>query len=246
MPNSIFIRGIDRLKRSVGLPTTKRGEISDDDFYHALVRNASDPSVRTILEIGSSTGDGSTRALVEGMAANPSNPRVFCVEALTDRFQILRERYKDNPRVHCYNVCSVGVDQVESEKHVRKFRATCTRCAGLEDLLKWRAWELNYVTEHQIETRGIEKIKRENGIQDFDLVLLDGSEFTGRAELDAVYGSRIIALDDVSVLKNCYNLLRLTFDDAYELVESDMHLRNGYAIFRKRSAASPSSTHSQV
>ena len=49
-------------------------EIKDDPFYAALVRIASDPGVKTILEIGASSGGGSTEALISGIAQNPSRP----------------------------------------------------------------------------------------------------------------------------------------------------------------------------
>jgi hypothetical protein len=203
-------RGIDRVKRALGMHVTKRGEIVNDSFSDALVSFASDPAVKSILEIGSSTGEGSTQALLKGVRANPSNPQLFCVEALTDRFELLQQRCREVPRVSCFNVSSVSPDEVESEDLVRRFSATCPRCASLQDLLTWRQWELNYVRDHQIETSGIRMIRQTAGIDLFDMVLLDGSEFTGRAELDAVYGAGIIALDDVMVLKNHFNLVRLT------------------------------------
>ncbi len=77
-------------------------------------------------------------------------------------------------------------------------------------------------------------MKQRSGVADFDLVLIDGSEFTGAAELDRVYGARCIALDDVNAYKNYDNYQRLKRDARYRLVEEDWSTRNGYAIFRRR------------
>jgi hypothetical protein len=71
-----------------------------------------------------------------------------------------------------------------------------------------------------------------NGLTVFDAVLIDGSEFTGRAELDEVYGASYILLDDIRAFKNYANFARLSADPAYSLVEVSEHVRNGYAVFQ--------------
>ncbi|MBA3915407.1 MAG: hypothetical protein H0X25_16445, partial [Acidobacteriales bacterium] len=61
------------------------------------------------------------------------------------------------------------------------------------------------------------------------------SEFSGESELEAVYGAGIIALDDVNAYKNANNYARLKDDAQYQLLMENLRLRNGYAIFQKRS-----------
>ena len=67
----------------------------------------------------------------------------------------------------------------------------------------------------------------------FDLVLIDGSEFTGIEELNRVYGAKWILLDDIRAFKNHYNYHRLSKDPDYQLIEENHTLRNGHAIFTK-------------
>lgn len=50
--------------------------------------------------------------------------------------------------------------------------------------------------------KGIQKIKRENEIDFFDVVLIDGSEFTGFVELSEVYGAKWLLVDDINTFKN--------------------------------------------
>lgn len=78
-----------------------------------------------------------------------------------------------------------------------------------------------------------QRVEDANNVNDFDVVLIDGSAFTGRAELGEIYGAWHIALDDIGTLKNHANFARLSADRDYELVESSIHLRNGYAVFER-------------
>jgi hypothetical protein len=79
---------------------------------------------------------------------------------------------------------------------------------------------------------GINLIKQCNQIDKFDFVLI-GSEFTGEIELQYVWGSKIIALDDVNAHKGFAAYVRLSNHYAYRLISQDLNLRNGYAIFER-------------
>jgi hypothetical protein len=225
------------MRRTVGLPeeAVKSGEIKGDALYRWIRDIAAREDIQTMLEIGSSTGDGSTRAFVEGMEANKRICRLFCTELMADRFDTLQRRYADNPAVKCYRVSTVPKSKHATPEEVRAFYAvTKMPRADLPTILAWLDHELKQMNEPGIPEDGIEHIKRENKIQTFDMVLIDGSEFTGRAELDEVYGARYILLDDINVLKNHYNCHRLVADPRYKLIGSDMGLRNGFAVFERR------------
>jgi len=74
---------------------------------------------------------------------------------------------------------------------------------------------------------------KEHDISHFDLVLIDGSEFTGIPELEAVYGAKYILLDDINAYKNYDNFNRLNNDPNYILRIKNMKLRNGFAFFER-------------
>ena len=76
-------------------------------------------------------------------------------------------------------------------------------------------------------------MRAQHGIEIFDAVLIDGSEFTGRAELDEIYGARFVLLDDTLTFKNWENARRLLADPAYRLVRADPATRNGFAVFER-------------
>jgi hypothetical protein len=211
-------------------------EIKDDSFYSAIYRLVQKEPIKTVLEIGSSSGEGSTEAFVRGIAENPNRPTLFCMELSKPRFLALQERYKDRSFVCCYNVSSVPLESFPSKEEVLLFMNTVeTSLRGFtdEEVTGWLAQDIEYVKNANVSQRGIELIKFENNIDHFDVVLIDGSEFTGQSEFELIYGAKFILLDDIRAFKNYHNYKRLLLDPLYELVEMDLTLRNGYAVFRK-------------
>jgi hypothetical protein len=101
-------------------------------------------------------------------------------------------------------------------------------------VLGWLRQDLAYVAAAGVPTNGIERIKAENGIERFDMVLIDGSEFTGSAELDEVYGATILCLDDTNAFKCHAARQRLIADRDYQLVIDDQTVRNGFTVFCRR------------
>jgi hypothetical protein len=74
-------------------------------------------------------------------------------------------------------------------------------------------------------------IKRGLGLDTFDVVLIDGCEFTGRAELAQVIGARVIFLDDVTTYKCHAARAQLLADPRYALAGEDLARRNGWSCF---------------
>lgn len=212
-------------------------EIKNDEFYDALFFHARTAPIRTILEIGASSGAGSTEALARGIARNRERPILFTIECSEKRFKKLAARYRWRKDVKPYNVSSVGIADFPDEATVRGFyhgRQTALNRVPEEQVIGWLRGDIAYLCENRIPLDGIERIKAENNIQTFGCVLIDGSEFTGRRELDLVYGASIIALDDITSFKNFDNHHRLLNDPAYEICAMNRYLRNGYSIFIRR------------
>jgi glycosyltransferase involved in cell wall biosynthesis/radical SAM superfamily enzyme YgiQ (UPF0313 family)/ADP-heptose:LPS heptosyltransferase/tetratricopeptide (TPR) repeat protein len=212
-------------------------EIKDDEFYFVIRKLAAEADIRTVLEIGSSAGGGSTEAFVAGLRANPRSPQLFCMEVSRTRFTELEKRYGGEPFVHCYNVSSVPASSFPKEEEVAHFYRRVDSALNdypLERVIGWLRQDIEYVTCAGVPQDGIRRIKREVGIERFDMVLIDGSEFTGVAELAEVYGAEYILLDDINGFKNHINYHRLKEDPAYNLLHENWQVRNGYAVFRKK------------
>jgi len=212
-------------------------EIKDDELYSCIMRLAGEAPLANVLEIGSSAGGGSTEAFVTGLRQNPDSPRLFCMEVSRPRFEMLQERYRNEPFVHCLHASSVSEADFPSEREVSLFYRwipTALNHYPLEQVLGWLRQDRGYITEHDVPENGIRQIMDKYRIALFDMVLIDGSEFLGTAELNEVYGAGIIVLDDVNGFKNHYNYRRLRDDSAYWLAHENMALRNGFAIFIRR------------
>jgi hypothetical protein len=211
-------------------------EITNDRFSRAIVEVAATPGVREILEIGSSSGAGSTEAWVLGALRNPVRPRIHCIEVSTVRHAALAERWKDHPFVCTYNLSSVPLESFPTPDEVTAFYRgvrSKLRRTPLDVVQQWLQSDLAYVREHGLSGEGIVRIKEQHGLAAFDAVLIDGSEFTGAAELDVVYGARFILLDDTRTFKNWENMRRLEADPAYRLVRKSRWTRNGFAVFER-------------
>lgn len=214
-------------------------EIVNDDFYKVLNALASREDLKSFLEIGSSSGAGSTHAFVSALRnrADAESTRLYCMELSTERFTALRNAYLDCGFVKVYNQSSAALDEFPSEQEVAFFYAntrTTLNTYPLEQVISWLRQDIDYMRKAGLTQNGIELIKKENGILDFDMVLIDGSEFTGEAELYHCMGARVIALDDVNSHK-CFNAYRmLTNHVSYALTHQNMELRNGFAVFERR------------
>ncbi|MEX1184843.1 MAG: hypothetical protein WEF86_16675 [Gemmatimonadota bacterium] len=217
-------------------------EIRADRFCSWISRVAATPGVLHILEIGASSGAGSTEALVLGALRNPVRPVVHCLEISRPRFHALVERYRDHAFVHCYNCSSVPIEQFPDEAAIDAFRRriwTRFRFIRRDTVLQWLRQDIEYLRRHGLSLYGIRLVRERHGIDCFDAVLIDGSEFSGPADLDEVYGARFLLLDDIMTYKNRDNYRRLLRDRDYALIARSRWLRNGFAIFERAPDARP-------
>lgn len=209
-------------------------EIIGDEFATTLTELAALPDVHTILESGSAEGTGSTVALVDGISQNPDGKSLHCIEISNTRFDKLLDRYKHLPFFHAYKGSSVALKDFMTVGQIRSFHAehkTSLNNYPLPQVLEWLTEDLRAAA---LAKQGVIKhIKSLYNITAFDLVLLDGSAFTGWAELMAVMGSKYIALDDIVDVKHFRSFNYLSEHDDYELLANNPLLRNGYAIFRR-------------
>jgi hypothetical protein len=219
-----------------GLDHLIPAEITDDEFAQIIEATAATPGVREILEIGSSAGDGSTAAWVRGALRNPRRPRLHCMEVSTERYAALVERWGDQDFVHLHHVSSIPVDRLASAAEIERFYRDAPsrlRDFDLTTVLGWLQQDVDYLRDNGLSSAGITQIKERYGIESFDAVLIDGSEFAGRAELEEVYGARFLLLDDTETFKNWENSRRLHADPAYRVTRADPQLRNGFAVFER-------------
>jgi len=205
-------------------------EIVNDDFALALENAVANFPVKSILELGASSGEGSTACFVRGMAKN-TEAKLFSLEASKERFAALQQRYVGNPRVTCINAFSVPTQQWLTHAQIDLYVPQYGNEFGSATYKGWLQMELDYQTISGIPCDGIEQATKLNG-GPFDFVLIDSSLFSGDAEFKAVYGAQFVALDDVRSMKTGPSLKRLLIDQSYRLFARG-YARYGWAIFQK-------------
>ena len=100
-------------------------------------------------------------------------------------------------------------------------------------MLNWYQSDVSYILENDIYQFGLDKIKKDFGVETFDLVLIDGSEFLGNKEFEALLGAKVYILDDIYAYKNQYSHCSLLANPEYQLVFLD-ESRGGSSIFFRK------------
>ena len=194
-----------------------------DTFGQALAKHSDGLEVG--LEIGGGTGDGSTQCI--------RTKRLFSIENHPDRIGRHSMNLSARGGVAINGTATLPklwMNKNDIEEFYRTTHTTLNQYP-LEQVLGWHNVCLE--TSYPYSTNAIEDIHFEHNV-DFNFVLIDGSPFSGEAELRCVRPflaeKAIIALDDVNDIKNHANYHKLK-DHAELLCENLMH-RNGWAIFR--------------
>ena len=185
------------------------------------------PEVKTILEIGSAHGTGSTAAIVRGMALNTSRPTLCCIEANPDCFFTLASHYILDKSVIC--ICALSV---EPDKYISKDLILKEAPEGIWNLcINWQQ-EQKIIAENDLRHDGIAEAKSKAGVEVFDFVYIDSSYFSADEELNQTYGAKYIAMDDVNDIKCRRTHARLVADPNYQEIIRE-YRRNVWALFKK-------------
>ncbi|MTI17637.1 hypothetical protein E1162_10335 [Rhodobacteraceae bacterium RKSG542] len=105
--------------------------------------------------------------------------------------------------------------------------------ATLENVLqRYNDAKQNY--EQCPNVSGINFIKDHNNLNGFDMAFLDGCDFTGRGELEQVWGAKVIALNGTESIRAMDIHQRLMDSRFYKLCAYDPTLGDGYAIYEHR------------
>lgn len=195
----------------------------NDLFGQALAKYSKGKKVG--LEIGGGTGDGSTQCIF--------TEKLFSIEINPERIG----RHRMN--LEAKGGVSIQGSAVTRGLWMNKFdilefytnRKTNLNQYSSEMVLGWYSECLDLAKPYT--TNAIEDIHFDHNV-DFDFVLIDGSPFSGEAELRCVRPflaeKAIIALDDINDIKNYDNYHKLK--NHTELLWEDWNIRNGAAIFQ--------------
>ena len=222
-----------------GLDTIIDPEINQyTQSYYVIQEYLRRVPVKTIIEIGASSGGGTTEALIKGLLIkNDSDIRMASIEVSRARFKNLKERYLNIPFFKPYNISSLPLSRFPSQEAVSSFISrTGIHGRNVFEVLKWLEQDINYVKDNGYDLNGIQKIKEDFGVETFDLACIDGSEFLGDEEYNELPNCNAYFLDDINVYKNWNSHRQLESDFRYvKLFQED--IRGGSSLFCKREIA---------
>lgn len=224
---------ICRMSNAIAIPA----EIKNDELYDRIITTIRmfSSKIKTVLEVGASSGDGSTEALIIGMDWL-ENKTLYTIEANPLRYANLVERYKGLDWVKPLNGSSVSIDEYLSEEEVSNFYTntpTQLNEYSLEQVLWWYDDEILSIAKWGVPYSLLDNLILNEGIS-FDVAILDGSSFCGYAEYNKVLGAKIIILDDVLDIKHLNSNLDLRHNREYECLFCNLTLRNGYSIWVRK------------
>ena len=149
-----------------GLDIVLVAQIKKDEFQRTLERLASLPEVKTILEIGSSDGRGSTAGIAAGMKKNPSKPQLHAIEFAKRRFVRLARRYRNRKDIHCHNCVTVsrkdfiGPEAIAefSRQHAAEFYKGADPDKVESEFNELLIESTAYIEKHNLPENGIQSI----------------------------------------------------------------------------------------
>ena len=193
-----------------------------DSFGKALAKYSEGLDVG--LEIGGGTGDGSTQCI--------RTKRLFSIENHPDRIGRHSMNLSARGGVSVNGTATLPklwMNQLDVAEFYGTNKTTLNQYP-LDQVLGWYHECVEFAQPYS--TNAIEDIHFEHNV-DFNFVLIDGSPFSGEAELRCVRPflaeKAIIALDDVNDIKNLANYNKLK--GFGKLLWEDWSVRNGAAIF---------------
>ena len=125
-------------------------EIKNDIFYFMLEHFAANPNLKYFLEIGSSSGGGSTEAFVNSIRKRSDRDDVslFCMEISAPRYRALKEEYKHDKFVEAYQCSSISMDEFPDWAEVLNFyqkTTTALNSYSIDQIKSWYDADLQYL-----------------------------------------------------------------------------------------------------
>jgi hypothetical protein len=193
-------------------------------FGNALFKVASDPQYNIFLDVGTWNGMGTTKILVDATKNNPT-AQIYSVEANKTFYDIARGNWRPCPdRLHLL-YGRVG-DKILSARDALSHPMANKIKPHFDLYYKQDVEDFNAAPLISIPTRYA------------DVVVLDGGEWCGEGDLKAAMALRpkVIALDDVHVVKNYYSLLQLINSGEWVFLARGAE-KTGWAIMQRASSA---------
>ena len=199
------------------------------DLYSPFGSNicnlAKDSKYKTFLDVGTWNGEGTTMCLYEGIAnrKHVNDVMIYSVEANKEMLLKAVQFWKPVSPPFLQLIHGTLHKRIMDRQHV------------MNDHL-FPSIKNHFDLYYEEECRVIIDAPELKLSGDIDFVVLNGGEFSSRYDFEVIMGlhPKVIALNDINVIKNNYAYNNLLLDRSKWELHSKGSDRNGWAIFTAR------------
>jgi hypothetical protein len=205
----------------------------NEEFGYEIYQTVIKYNLICNLEIGSWDGEGSTHCFVEAMKLLCGHKKLICLEIDSQKFQVLKNRYKHIDFVYPIQNSSISYNEMVFKNFEEIWNSPMNKIdknlSSKELVESWFNKDISLLKN--IEKGSLIDLKNYY----WDSVLIDGGEFTGYSEFLLLKDkTNVFFLDDVHKAFKCYQIYKeLKENNNWTLLKENKNTRNGYAIFKK-------------
>ena len=194
---------------------------SDSELGRWITMLSSLAATRSIVEVGTWRGNGTTRQIALGLAQRQrGDATAVCVEADREMAAEAARRHQSNASIRVVWGRLVGPEDVDDSGLTAEEQQWLT-----DDLARLRdaPWALPEIPDQ------------------IDLLILDGGEFTTRAEFELLHNrvTRWILLDDTRTRKCRQIVETVRSPESHFAVVAESDERNGVMVLRRQGESAP-------
>ena len=216
------------------------GQVTTKDllshYLYSLARSA-----KGVLEIGTWRGCGSTLVIAKGLIDGGNGANLTTFEVNAQRAQEAKSMTSPLPVTVVHAPTAPADDILPQHAVMSGALPPAMKESERGQYLGW--WKGEHAEALKLQQAGIRPaIKPLCASREIDVAFLDGGEFYGRADLQAVLRHcptlRYIALDDTMTFKNDRAVKQLiSAESGWMLCQEDRTDRHGWAIFARKDAS---------
>jgi len=199
-----------------------RGDFFGDEIYRfSLIKE-----FKNFVEVGTWNGEGSTKCFMDAILYRHDNACLYSIEANIEFYEqakkfwmpILALRRTPGIKLNMLYGRLIEKEELVTIEEVRKHK--------IFNQHPWLEWRARNISEYEVCDNILEKIPEE-----IDVLLLDGGQFSTRAEFNKLKDrTKVVMLDDTTTFKTEKIRQELVEDSAWTVVFDDLQLRNGIFI----------------
>lgn len=197
----------------------RSGQINNDLFSYIIRYFSRDINNKTFLEIGTWNGLGSTKQFVEELESREDDYIFYSLECNIDKSEYAKNLYKNNDKIHILN-------EVIFNNEPENFYDIFPQCKSNELYKKWNDVDMINMKKCNLF------LERDDLPEVFDVILLDGGEFTTYFEFQTLKDRcKYLMLDDINVAK-CTKIVEEIKSEPtkWQIIEENRSTRNGFLV----------------